>query len=238
MILGDRREYEGWLPAIFIGFARKWEPPLHAPPALLEAKRIGAHGIRLYLNLSFGRGAAWVRLPDEEWPLEENIYGSSQYGVTVMLVVEEHDDLDAKDLAYLFRRLPDMLGRVLVVSSSPTFLFVLRGQRQENREGAGLATMLLGLRRREVHETTQRKAPLAPVGDRRRLAVRVLLRVGPADSSVHGFGRGGRLEHGELPLRPLLERAGRACPGGGVGRPGRARLSSSSSPRPHRCPLH
>ncbi|KAH8032120.1 hypothetical protein HPB51_023230 [Rhipicephalus microplus] len=127
MILGDRREDEGWLPPIFIDFAGKWEPPLHAPPALLEAKRIGAHGIRLYLNLSFARGAAWVRLPDEEWPLEENTYGSSQYGVRVMLVVEEHDDLDAKDLAYLFRRLPDMLGRVLVVSSSPTFLFVLGG---------------------------------------------------------------------------------------------------------------
>ncbi|KAL1437585.1 hypothetical protein MTO96_048794 [Rhipicephalus appendiculatus] len=44
-----------------------------------------------------------------------------------MLVVEEHNDIDAKLLAYLFHRWTDMPGRVLVVSSSPMFLFTLGG---------------------------------------------------------------------------------------------------------------
>ncbi|KAL1467858.1 hypothetical protein MTO96_041864 [Rhipicephalus appendiculatus] len=127
VLLGDGREDQGWLSPIFVDYSGKWEPPLHAPEAILETKRIGAHGISLYLNLSRADVAVWVRLPNEEWPLEENLYGSFQYGVRVMLVVEEHDHADAKILAYLFRRWTDMPGRVLVVSSSPMFLFSLGG---------------------------------------------------------------------------------------------------------------
>ncbi|KAL1437582.1 hypothetical protein MTO96_048791 [Rhipicephalus appendiculatus] len=131
LLLGDGRQEEGWLPPIFVDYSGKWEPPLHAPDAIWETRRIGAHGIRLYLNHSRAGAALFVRLPDEEWPLEENLYGSFQYGVRVMLVVEEHNDLDAKILAYLFHRWTDMPGRVLVVSSSPMFLFTLGGNKKD-----------------------------------------------------------------------------------------------------------
>ncbi|KAL3212940.1 hypothetical protein MRX96_035766 [Rhipicephalus microplus] len=44
-----------------------------------------------------------------------------------MLQVEDHDVRAAKFISYLFRWLPDMSRRVLVVSSSPLFLFTLGG---------------------------------------------------------------------------------------------------------------
>ncbi|KAH7940070.1 uncharacterized protein LOC119402492 [Rhipicephalus sanguineus] len=125
VLLGDGREDEGWLPPIFVDFTGKWDPPLHAPEAILETKRMGAHGIKLRLNIT--DTGSWVLLSDEEWSPAANLYGSLHYGVKIMLEVEEHDDLDAKLLAYLLRRWSDMPGRVLVVSSSPMFLFALGG---------------------------------------------------------------------------------------------------------------
>ncbi|KAH7939868.1 hypothetical protein HPB52_018559 [Rhipicephalus sanguineus] len=126
VLLGGGREDESWLPPIFVDFSGTSDPSLHAlEGAILETKRIRVHGITLFLNI---RGVAnAVLLPDEVLAWAEELYESLRHGVRLMLRVKEHDAHSAKLLAYLFRRWPDMSGRVLVVSDSPMFLFTLGG---------------------------------------------------------------------------------------------------------------
>ncbi|KAH7939749.1 hypothetical protein HPB52_016943 [Rhipicephalus sanguineus] len=126
VLLGDGREGEGWLPPIFVDFTGTTDPSLKTfEDAVLETKRMRIHGITLIMSIRVS--ALAYLLLDEKLPWAEELFGNLRHGVRLMLYIEEHDDYVAKLLAYLFRRFPDMSGRVLVVSASPMFLFTLGG---------------------------------------------------------------------------------------------------------------
>ncbi|KAL1437583.1 hypothetical protein MTO96_048792 [Rhipicephalus appendiculatus] len=127
VLLGDGREDEGWLPPIFVVFDRTRDPPLDASEAISRTKRVGAHGIGFYLNLSGAGSVHWdlVRNKPEEM---EKIYGNlERHDVKLMLVVEDHGIHAAKFFSALLRWWPDMSRRLVVVSSSPKFLFAVGG---------------------------------------------------------------------------------------------------------------
>ncbi|KAH7940071.1 hypothetical protein HPB52_020797 [Rhipicephalus sanguineus] len=126
VLLGDGREEEGWLPPIFVHFSGTSEPSLQTMEgAILETKRMRVHGVVLFLDIP--AALDWF-VPLDKVPrgLEE-FHENLQHGVRYMLHIEKHGTYAANRLASLFRRWPDMSGRILVVSCSPMFLFALGG---------------------------------------------------------------------------------------------------------------
>ncbi|KAH8031582.1 hypothetical protein HPB51_019203 [Rhipicephalus microplus] len=127
-LLGDWREDESSLPPVFVDFSETRDRPLDVPEAILKAKRMGAHGIRIYLNLSIEGPVNWDLLLNKKPAVVEEMYESlRRHDVRLMLQVEDHDGRTAKFVSYLFRLWPDMSRRVVVASSSPLFLLTLGG---------------------------------------------------------------------------------------------------------------
>ncbi|KAL3216510.1 hypothetical protein MRX96_033011 [Rhipicephalus microplus] len=108
--------------------AKRGTDHLDVPEAILKAKRMGAHGIRIYLNLSIEGPVNWDLLLNKKPAVVEEMYESlRRHDVRLMLQVEDHDGRTAKFVSYLFRLWPDMSRRVVVASSSPLFLLTLGG---------------------------------------------------------------------------------------------------------------
>ncbi|KAH8032119.1 hypothetical protein HPB51_023229 [Rhipicephalus microplus] len=128
VLLGVWREDEGSLPPVFVDFDGTHDQPHDMLEFILKTKRMGVHGVRVYLNLSIQATVDWDTLRDRKPAVVEEIFRNLlHHDVKLMLQVKDHDVHAGKFISYLFRWLPDMSRRVMVVSSSPLFLFTLGG---------------------------------------------------------------------------------------------------------------
>ncbi|KAL3212941.1 hypothetical protein MRX96_035767 [Rhipicephalus microplus] len=66
VLLGDWREDEGSLPPVFVDFDGTHDRPQDMLEFILKTKRMGAHGIRVYLNLSIQATVDWDILRDRK----------------------------------------------------------------------------------------------------------------------------------------------------------------------------
>ncbi|KAL1437581.1 hypothetical protein MTO96_048790 [Rhipicephalus appendiculatus] len=112
VLLGDGREDEGWLPPIFVVFDGTRDPSQDFADAISRTKRVGAHGIRLYLNLSSVGAVHWDLVREGPEQMEKIYESLERHDIKLMLVVEDHGIHAAKFFSALLRWWPDMSRRL------------------------------------------------------------------------------------------------------------------------------